>query len=780
MEKVVKLYARHYRAILILGFSLALVSGWIASSLTLDADLESLLPDTAPSVQGLRQLDESYGIVGRVSIVLSSDSPEQLKKSVDELAVSLLDVKNIRRSEAERPLSFFKSNRLLYIDKEDLETISKRVKKRIKWEKQRANPLFVDIGSSKKPTVRVDDIEKKYDSMSTTSRYCNETKTKCVLFLFPTFSSNDLSASRLLNTELDEALKKYSFENPGLTYGLTGRYKKRLDQTDAMTRDLVFGTGLAVGLLLLFLFLYFRGVVTALIVFLPLLIGTLWSFAYAQLAFGSLNILTGFFGAVLLGLGIDYGIHIVSRFVESREHLELEPALVDTLGSAGRASLYAGMTTVIAFGSLMVSDFVAFFEYGAIALGGIALIVIANMTILPCILIAVSNRNIKLSPTLSVFLSEKSIPLHSWTKSFQTPLALVFVVLIAIAGFGISKVAFENDFSKIQNTDQESWKLDEKVDEILKVKQVPAVFLVENTKQAERVAKVLRERKLKMKQGWTIGKVVTVSDVLPKKQTEKFKIIGDLKARFDALPKRAIKGEVADFRNEINSLIHTGEIKFENLPASIRSPLSRTTKEGRVVIVFTNISHHDSNQMAELAKVIRQVDVGDGKKIDGISDSLLLVDIMAAVEKDSALMFGITLLGLLFVSIIAFRKPKKILLLIATIGLATAFAFGATGLFSIKFNFINMLIVPIWIGLGVDAGFHLMVRSEEAPTDTKGFLATAFAVSAAFATSMIGFGSMLTTDHGGLFSMGLIATVGLGTIFLVSFFIQLLAFKGSE
>ena len=780
MEKVVKLYARHYRAILIAGFLLALVSGWIASSLTLDADLESLLPDTAPSVQGLRQLDETYGIVGRVSVVLSADSPELLKKSVDELAVSLLDLKQIRRSEAARPVEFFKTNRLLYIEKEDLETISTRVKKRLKWEKQRANPLFIDLGSSKKPTVEVDDIEKKYKSMSTTARYCNDAETKCVLFLFPNFSSNDLEASRALNSELDVVLSKYVSANPGLTFGLTGRYKKRIDQTDAMTDDLVFGTGLAIGLLLLFLLVYFRGVVTALIVFIPLVLGTFWSFAYAQLAFGSLNILTGFFGAVLLGLGIDYGIHILSRFVESREHMELEEALVDTLRSAGRASIYAGMTTVIAFGSLMVSDFIAFFEYGAIALGGIALIVLANVTILPCLLIAVSKYDIKLKPTMSVVLSEKFLPLHAWVMKFKTPLLVGFLILIGIAAFGVSKVAFENDFSKIQNTDQDSWRLDEEVDKILKVTQVPAVFLVENTQQAENVATILRQRKRVMKQGWTIGDIITVSDVLPKKQTEKFEILKDLKSRFDALPKRVIKGEVADFQSEIDVLISKGEVEFMNLPASIRSPLSRTTKDGKVVIVFTNISHHDSDQMAELAKVIRQVDVGGGKKIDGISDSLLLVDIMAAVEKDSVLMFGITLLGLLFVAIVAFRDPKKILLLLTTIGLATAFAFGATGLFEIKFNFINMLIVPIWIGLGVDAGFHLMVRSDEAPTDTKGFLATAFAVSAAFITSMIGFGSMLTTNHGGLFSMGLIATVGLGTIFVVSFFIQLVAFKGSE
>ncbi len=780
MKKVVDFYARHFRAILVAGFMLTILSGWIASGLTLDADLERLLPESAPSVQGLRELEKSYGVVGRVSIVVESSSPEKVEKAIEELSVSLLKVKRIERAEVERPVSFFKKNRLLYIDKVDLETLSKRVKKRLKWEKQRANPLFIDLGGSKKPEVKFDDIEKKYTSMSQGARYCNEEKTECVFFLFPNFSSNDLKASTTLNEDLAAKIAEYRKSNSDVKLGLTGRYKKRIDQTDALMNDLVFGTGLAIFLLLVFLLVYFRGFKTSLVVFIPLVVGTFWSFAFARLTFGSLNILTGFFGAVLLGLGIDYGIHIVSRYVESREKMDVEEALVDTLSSAGRASLYAGMTTVIAFGSLMVSDFVAFYEYGAIALGGITLIVLANMTILPCLLLATAKYEIRLKPTISVTLSERFVGIHGWIKTRQKLLLVVFAILVVLFSFGVSKVSFEHDFSRIQTTNLDSWRLDETVDTLLDVTQVPAVFLVDTAEQAENVATILRQRKRVMKEGWTIDKVITLKDVLPKDQNAKIDILKDLKKRFDALPKKAIKGEVLDFQKEIQDLLDKGPLGFSALPPSIRAPLSRTTENGQVVVVFTAISHHDSEQMAALAKVIRGVDSGKGKKIDGINDSLLLVDIMAAVEKDSAMMFGITLLGLLLVAIFAFRKLKPILLLLLTIGLATLFAFGATGLFEIKFNFINMLIVPIWIGLGVDAGFHLMVRSAEAPRDTKGFLATAFAVSAAFITSMIGFGSMLITDHGGLFSMGLIASVGLGTIFLVSFFVQLIAFKGER
>ena len=186
------------------------------------------------------------------------------------------------------------------------------------------------------------------------------------------------------------------------------------------------------------------------------------------------------------------------------------------------------------------------------------------------------------------------------------------------------------------------------------------------------------------------------------------------------------------------------------------------------------------SMLYSLAEVIRNVPIGDGETIDGISDSLLLVDILESVARDGTVMMLVTVVGMLLIALIAFRRPKRIFILFFTIGCAAIGALGWVGLFGVKFNFINMLVVPIWLGLGVDAAFHLMVREEESPGDFNGFIATAVAVSAAFLTSVIGFGSMLVTSHSGLFSMGAIACIGLLAILFISTLVQATLFLRSS
>src|SRR5690606_13479570 len=105
----------------------------------------------------------------------------------------------------------------------------------------------------------------------------------------------------------------------------------------------------------------------------------------------------------------------------------------------------------------------------------------------------------------------------------------------------------------------------------------------------------------------------------------------------------------------------------------------------------------------------------DGQKIDAISDTLLLTEILEYVERDTEWMVEITLVGLILVALIAFRFTWDTVRVVVFLALALGTGIGLIGLSHLDFNFINVLILPIWLGLGVDAAFHLIVHLRDEP-----------------------------------------------------------------
>ncbi len=777
-RSLVQLYASKGTVILVAAVILTAGALMAALNLSLEADLERLLPETAPSVKGTEKLKKAYGPIGRLTLVLEGDDEAKLKAATRDLGEKLKERPKVKRTEYRRPVGFFTDNRLLYVELEDLKTASERITKRIKFEKKRANPLFVDVSGKKAPSVDLSDIEEKYDSLGQDEYFKSKDNRKYLVFVYFTFPPGDLSQSAAeideIRTWATEELKAYD----GVSLEFTGRYKKRVDQTRMLEQDLATATVVALLLLILFLLVYFRSIKIPVLIVGPLLMGTLWAFAWAQLVFGTLNILTGFLGAVILGLGIDYGIHIMSRFLEARgEGDEPQEALAVTLNSAGRASIYAGITTVVAFGSLAISHFRAFHEYGIIALGGMSLIILANVVVLPVLLLKVQGT----------FLEPKSKKIDvdiNVNGALRPTLLGIITVMAVVAGLFIGNTAFEYDFQKVFSTDLPSWTLDLEVDEILELPQIPAVVLAENPEHAAKIRTEIERRMEALPEGKTVKSVMTVEDLLPPSQDEKLQILQDLNEEFEKLPSRVMKDqkELREFNDEISAVLETGGVQRAKLPESLAKPFSRIDDpKSSVVLIFPAIELNDAREMAEFAIVIRELPTGANEtRNDAVSEALIMVDIIDFVRSDSTFMLSITLIGLLLCAIIAFRRPRRVSVLVGTIATAIFIALGMTALFDVQFNFINVLILPIWLGLGVDAAFHLMVRIEESPDDVAGFIGTASAVFAAFATSMIGFGAMLVTNHNGLSSLGWAAVVGLGSILVASLIIQAILFLGAQ
>lgn len=162
----------------------------------------------------------------------------------------------------------------------------------------------------------------------------------------------------------------------------------RRSQADSMMASIISYLGVAI-----ILFVGFRGFLHPMLGLLMLAVGMAWSFGYTTLAVGHLNILSVSFVAILIGLGIDFSIHIISRYLELRHQgLGLRAALLETTGSVGGGIVTGAVTTSLAFFCATFTEFLGVAELGIIAGGGIMLCALAAFTFLPAI-ISMADRN---------------------------------------------------------------------------------------------------------------------------------------------------------------------------------------------------------------------------------------------------------------------------------------------------------------------------------------------------------------------------------------------------
>jgi hypothetical protein len=120
--------------------------------------------------------------------------------------------------------------------------------------------------------------------------------------------------------------------------------------------------------------------------------------------------------------------------------------------------------------------------------------------------------------------------------------------------------------------------------------------------------------------------------------------------------------------------------------------------------------------------------------------------------------------------LIDFRNLRDCFLALLPPLAGMALMFGVLGLFNLDLNPANLIVLPLVVGLGVDGGVHVIhdfrSQSQSGPYTPSASVINAILVNST--TTMVGFGSMMIAAHRGLYSLGLVLTIGVGTSLLVS------------
>ena len=209
------------------------------------------------------------------------------------------------------------------------------------------------------------------------------------------------------DANFDEILAKteQAIENRGTTYAhmtITGTVAMQKAIQENSMSNLFWMFPIALALVSVVLFFFHRSTKGIIIAFLPPAYALMLTFGVLGAIQPELSIISVAIVALLMGLGVDYSIHLMNRLVEEGTMEDKLERVDKTLKSTGKAVLLSTVTTMIGFGSLMISSMSPMVTFGFGCTIGILFCFISAIILVPCLVLILNF--------------EKKATLLSWKK----------------------------------------------------------------------------------------------------------------------------------------------------------------------------------------------------------------------------------------------------------------------------------------------------------------------------------------------------------------------------
>ncbi|MCR9094696.1 MAG: MMPL family transporter [bacterium] len=594
---------------------------------------------------------------------------------------------------------------------------------------------------------------------------------------------------------------------------MTGDIVLNFDEM-ALLRTQVAGAGVGSFVVVaILLFVALRSGRLVLATVMSLLFGLVVTAGFATLAIGHLNMISVAFAVLFIGLGVDFGIHLCMRFQELREQGDdAEAALQASARGVGSSLMVCAATTSVGFFAFVPTDFIGVAELGVIAGVGMLIGVASSFTIIPAILAGAP----KIAP------GERRLPtlhLPTWPVR-HAPAVVVGCALLFVAGGSLlPELYFDQNPLNVRDPAAESVQVYQDLLADSDRSPWPLEVLANTAEEADAIA--LRFEALP-----EVDRARTLSDFVPEEQAAKLEAIDEmayfvdwgairrvetppttedsiasLEALRDALAEARASGLAPETARAAASLESALTALLERLAA--QGPEARTA---RIDALEDRLLGGLQGMLARLeramnAERIRLEDVPQTVREERVSASgLHRVEIVPAedltvpgaldrfvaagqsVTEDLAgpairiqasaravtgaliqALASAVVVILVFLSVL-WRHPGDVSLVMLPLLFAGVSTGASMVLLDIPFNFADVIVLPLLLGIGVDSGIHMVHRARIREDADASLLSTSTARAVVFSatTTIASFGTLALVPHRGMANLGQLLVVGVG------------------
>jgi len=706
-----------------------------ASQLETDTSMESLFGED-PDVNKHLEISEKFGEQQLITVVVdcTNSSRDVAEDYLEQLSASLRESEWFREIRYTQNMDFAGEKGILYLPEEHLYFL---------LDPNATTESILQTHSAimsqmNQPSYLVSDNGNLYLLTMNLNATIEDMETRTAIFdgLYETI--DDVTAT-------DQAFQD-------LEVGFTGGMDVTDYEGDKMAMDDIFMTaGITFVLILVLLFVYFRSISLPMLSIIPIVLGIMATAGLVYVLFGKLGMVTMIFAVLLLGLGVDFSIHLLSRFKdELEEGFDIPEAFRNTLSNTGKAIVVGCVTTAAAFGALSLSETDAMVEMGIISAAGLLITLICVFFTLPA-LVTLRLRRGGLRKKLSSGGDGFSIlgTVGRVTSRFWWAFLILLVVIGGIFAIEAQDAEINSDIHELQPKNIPSYRQMEKIKENFDYSEDVLLCVVDS--QEELLLAVSGFRSIP-----EVIEVESVLDYLPQNQESKLQILENAKV---------LNPGLSDV-----SWLNLERMTWRNLPENIRDGwVSEGDGTSFLIRIRASGNLYDDEYREELLAKLERVEpeiLGQPilypKLINALADDLIRVFIYAAIP-------------ILLIVYIGFRRMNPVHTLLAMVPVL----FGIGGVLALSeytgtsLNLTSVLMIPLILGIGIDSGVHILHRYHE---EGKGSVPkvvgrTGRAVFLTTATTCLAFGSLMFAEHPGIMSMGRVPVLGLTLSFLAAIFL---------
>jgi hypothetical protein len=637
--------------------------------------------------------------------------------------------------------------------------------------------------------------------------------------------SGDLTGDAI--DRLRQLISETKTEVPGVNVGLTGESVLDHDQMAQSQEDTTLASLVSL-LICAFIFMYgYNETGRPVKALICLVLGLVYTLAFATLTVGHLNVLTITFLPMLIGLAIDFGVHLITRYEEELRHGQSPGAAMSkAMVFTGQGIFMGALTTAGAFLAMAFTNFKGIREMGIICGGGLMICLVPMLTLLPVLLLRGRQNHID----VQTHEDERRARIENFW--LQRPVAVTAVIL-AISLLALSelpKVTFDYNLLNLQSPTLPS---------VIYAKKLSAdksllygAVVADNLDEAVQLEKKIRALTN------VVEDVESTAGYLHQEQGEKLKLISEIKQTVAPLQFNLPDMRPADIYAlsstlySFNGYLGAARAAMGNSDPALSGQflsLQNTVKDLRKAMLagdetalgehaeklaeyqqglfeslretFASLQNQDDRaplQIADLPPALRDRFVGvDGKfllqvfpkkdvwqrenqkefvetlrrELDPqdtnhpiITGTPVQLFEYESLLKDSYITAAwYSLIAIALMVLVHFRSLIAVFLALIPVALGTLWLAGLMGWLDLPFNPANIMTLPLVIGIGVTNGIHILNRFAEERTPSILARSTGKAVLVSGLTAIAGFGSLTLAKHNGIRSLGVIMSIGIGT-----------------
>lgn len=623
---------------------------------------------------------------------------------------------------------------------------------------------------------------------------------------------------RVAIQRLREWVTRTQMEVPGVNVGVTGTPVLRSEEMTQARRDTTLASWVALAVVAFTFIFCYHEVWRPLKATACLLVGIGYTLGFATLAVGHLNLLTITFIPILIGLAIDFGVHLITRFEEElRRGRSARMAMDKALVVSGTGICTSGLITAVAFLAMTLTQFKGIREMGLISGVGLLLCLVPMMTLLPALLMQGRSRAQLVTSSRSGWSQRREQIEQLWLRRPR---------LVAGVGFGLTVLAaaqlfrleFDYNVLNLQSQGLTAVQYERKLTESSTRSVLACLITADSLGEAIRLEQRLRGLE-------TVSEVHSIAPLLVENQERKLALVRAIRdvaqgiqladGQTGPVELPELDEALRSFNQMLGAVVYTlgqsSETEWKAEVAALRDSL--TAWRDAIVAGGYNtgrkLTHYQSALFRDLAATLAALQAQDADRALRIDDlpaalrgrfvgrtgkfllhvyprenvweraaqeayvqDLRTVDpgVMGSPVRayeytrqikgsfQRAALYA--LLGIVVMLISHFRNIVCALLALIPVLVGMLWTAGAMAWFGLSFNPANIISISLLIGIGVSSGVHILQRFTEEQHPSILGKSTGKAVLVSALTTAIGFGSLMLARHEGIASLGRVMALG--------------------